>query len=150
MSKPDEFDAFVDDLLVNGEKNAEVEAATVSIEEDPHRPPAWLRVVVCTTPSIPERQIKKTLGVVSGRAVKGQGPLKNLLMKVFADEFGRRSATLEKEFQQMEQECFRQLKVAANDKGANAVVSVALQFGETSGEADLFFAVATGTAVVVE
>lgn len=147
----DDFDSFVDDLLENGEqKPLPTKKFLAGLEKNLEEQPHYSRVLLSTTASCPGHQIVQSKGIVTGRVVKGQGPWKNFKMAFGTDAWGGRSETMEKEFLAMEQECFRQLKAAAFQKGANGVVGVSLQFGETSGEANLFFAIATGTAVVIE
>jgi len=138
MAEKDSFDDFVDDLLEKGEER--------HVEEQKSE----IDVLLCSTPIVPGRKILKIRGLVSGRIVKGQGFWTNLKMAFGSDSFGKRSGALEADFQKMEYECFRQLKVAAQRKGANAVIGVSLQFGETSGEANLFYAVALGTAAIID
>lgn len=116
-----------------------------TLETEPH----YSQVLLSTLPLVPGKDIVEMKGLVSAHVVKGQGKWKAISMSL-SDAFGRRSDTLEKEFMAMEQECYRQLKQRAFTCGANAVAGITVQFGEASGEADLFYAVATGTALIVE
>lgn len=148
----DDFDAFIDGVLADDTKVASGAAAPPVLPDhiEFETQPSWHSVRLCTTESVPGKEVTSLVGLVTARTVFGQGPWKTLKMALGSDSFGKRSKVLEGEFLKMEQECFRQLKTAAYQKGANAVVGLSLQFGETSGEADLFYAVAIGTAVVAE
>lgn len=152
MSKSDEFDEFVDDFLASGEKNPDesLEFLAGLAHEQDDEVAHFSRVQLSTTETIPGRTLIDSKGVVSGRVVRGQGMWKNFKMLMGSDALGKRSGALEKDFAAMEQECFKQIKSLAFNKGANAVIGVSLQYGETSGEANLFYVVATGTAVLAK
>jgi uncharacterized protein YbjQ (UPF0145 family) len=115
---------------------------------DPTPADSWTLVVVTTTQTVPGYETQEYRGLVTARVVVGHRGWKSLKMQL-ADTFGTRSATLEAEIQTMQRECVQELKKAAHQKGGNAVVGLSFQFGEASGEASLFYCLATGTAVVV-
>ena len=143
-SSGDDFDAFVDDVL-SGKDSTETQASPSDVRPDPV-PTAYAKIFLSTTSEIHGRPVAESCGLVSGHCVTGQGLWKNVKMAL-SDSFGKRSQTMENELQRMQQECFRQLKVAAHQKGCDAVVGVSIRFGEVSGEADMFYATAIGTAV---
>lgn len=144
-STGDDFDAFVDDVLSGNESDQMGSASASHVRPNPVST-AHAKVSLSTTPDIHGRTITESCGLVSGHCVTGQGLWKNVKMAL-SDSFGKRSQTMENELQRMQQECFRQLKMAAHQKGCDAVVGVSIRFGEMSGEADMFYATAIGTAV---
>ena len=118
-----------------------------------HKKGVWLfclgviEVLVSTTPTIEGKRIVKYLGLVSGEAVMGA----NIFKDVFAgirDIIGGRSAAYEKELKKAKEIAIKEMVEQATELGANAVVSVDLDY-ETIGQSMLMVS-ASGTAVVIE
>jgi len=106
-----------------------------------------MEVLVSTTPNIEGKRIVKYLGLVSGEAVMGA----NIFKDVFAgirDIIGGRSAAYEKELKKAKEIAIKEMVEQATELGANAVVSVDLDY-ETIGQSMLMVS-ASGTAVVIE
>lgn len=104
-------------------------------------------MLVSTTPTIEGKRIVKYLGLVSGEAVMGA----NIFKDVFAgirDIIGGRSAAYEKELKKAKEIAIKEMVEQATELGANAVVSVDLDY-ETIGQSMLMVS-ASGTAVVIE
>jgi uncharacterized protein YbjQ (UPF0145 family) len=156
MTRSDEFEEFVEGVLadesqVSTQPRPTTEEFVNLLERfESESQPQWAVVRLCTTPTLPGSESAIHVALVSARVVLSQSPWKNLKTALGTESASGRSETLEADFLKMEQECFRQLKAAAYQKGADAVVGVSLQFGETTGEANLFFATATGTAIITE
>jgi uncharacterized protein YbjQ (UPF0145 family) len=106
-------------------------------------------VIVTTTPSVEGRRIRDYRGVVTGEAILGA----NIFRDLFAglrDIVGGRSAAYEKELRKAREMAMRELEAAAQEKGANAVVGVDLDY-EVLGQANGMLMVSvSGTAVVIE
>lgn len=103
-------------------------------------------MIVTTTPDIVYKPIKEYKGIVTGQVAAG--------VSVFKDAFagirnivGGRSDALQNTMAQMREEALMDLKTAAAERGANAVVGVTLDFDEY-GEGMLLLTV-TGTAVLL-
>src|SRR5688500_10850588 len=90
-------------------------------------------VIVTTTPSIDGKKITSYRGIVTGEAIMGA----NIFKDVFAgirDIVGGRSATYERELRRARDLAMEELKAAAAEMGANAVVSVDLDYETVGGQ----------------
>ena len=100
-----------------------------------------------TTHSMPGREIRETLGVVSAECVLGINILRDMLGGL-RDIFGGRSGTHQKALRQARQTCLEELAAEAAELGGDAVIGVDLDFSEISGGGKgMLFLVASGTAV---
>ena len=106
-------------------------------------------MIITTTPNIEGKRIKKYLGVVTGEAIMGA----NLFRDIFAsirDIVGGRSAAYEKELQQAREIALEEIKEAALNLGANAVVAVDLDYEVLGEKSGMLMVSVSGTAVTVE
>src|SRR5688500_12993570 len=103
---------------------------------------------VTTTPNIEGRRIVRYLGVVTGEAILGANIFKDLFAGI-RDIVGGRSAVYEEELRRARTIALTELRQAAADLGANAVVGVDLDY-ETVGKGTMLMVTVSGTAVVVE
>jgi uncharacterized protein YbjQ (UPF0145 family) len=103
-------------------------------------------MLLVTTPTIENHPIKTYLGIVSSEIVLGTG-LFSELNAVASDWFGVRSSEFERKMKNARQSSLLELKKEAANLGANAVVSVRLDY-ETVGS--LFMLYTSGTAVFIE
>jgi uncharacterized protein YbjQ (UPF0145 family) len=106
-------------------------------------------VLVTTTPSVEGKKITSYRGVVTGEAIMGA----NIFKDVFAgirDIVGGRSATYERELRSARDLAMEELKTAAAEMGANAVVSVDLDYETVGGNASMLMVTVSGTAVVLQ
>ena len=106
-------------------------------------------VIVTTTPSIEGKKITSYRGVVTGEAIMGA----NIFKDVFAgirDIVGGRSATYERELKRARDIAMEELKQSAAELGANAVVSVDLDYETVGGNASMLMVTISGTAVVLQ
>ncbi len=101
--------------------------------------------------AIPGWRIVQTLPLISARRVLGINAWQDFLI-VIRDAVGGRSQTAETAFERLEAELFQELQMKAVESGGQAVVGVHVQFGEISGggKAQLFYAAAQGTPVLME
>ena len=101
-------------------------------------------MLVVTTPNIEGKKITAYHGLVSGEAIMGANLFKDVFAKV-RDIVGGRSAAYEKELRRAKDLAVQEMCDQAAGLGANAVISVDLDF-ETIGESMLMVS-ASGTAV---
>lgn len=105
-------------------------------------------MIVSTTPSIEGKKVTKYLGVVSGEAIMGA----NIVSDIFAgvrDIVGGRSGAYEEQLRKAKQIAIDEMMGEASKLGANAILSVDLDY-ETVGKGSMLMVSASGTAVVVE
>ena len=105
-------------------------------------------MLTLTTPIIDGKKILKYHGIVSGEAILGA----NIFRDFFAgirDIVGGRSAAYEKELRRAKAIAIEEMQKEAQAMGANAVVSVDLDY-ETIGKGTMLMVSASGTAVTVE
>jgi uncharacterized protein YbjQ (UPF0145 family) len=106
-------------------------------------------VIVTTTPSVEGKKITSYRGVVTGEAIMGA----NIFKDVFAgirDIVGGRSATYERELKRARDIAMDELRTAAAEIGANAVVAVDLDYETVGGNASMLMVTVSGTAVVLQ
>jgi uncharacterized protein YbjQ (UPF0145 family) len=106
-------------------------------------------VIVTTTPNIEGKKITSYQGVVTGEAIMGA----NIFKDVFAgirDIVGGRSATYERELRRARDLAMAELKSAAAEIGANAVVAVDIDYETVGGNGSMLMVTVSGTAVVVQ
>jgi uncharacterized protein YbjQ (UPF0145 family) len=102
-------------------------------------------MLITTTPGIEGRGIAEYHGLVSGEAIMGA----NVFKDVFAglrDIVGGRSAAYERELKKAKDIALGEIAQQAHDLGADAVVSVDLDY-ETVGNGSMLMVSASGTAV---
>lgn len=108
------------------------------------------RVILTTAPSLEGYRVLETIEVISSECVFGM----NLLLDMFVgltDVFGGRSESSQQVLRDARHTCLRELKKAAAEVGANAVIAIEMNYSEFSGKGkSMLFLVATGTAVRVE
>ncbi|CAD7767842.1 Putative heavy-metal-binding protein [Candidatus Methanoperedenaceae archaeon GB50] len=103
-------------------------------------------MLVSTTPTVEGKKIVRYLGLVSGEAIMGANLFKDLFAGI-RDIIGGRSAAYEKELRRAKEIAINEMVEEAEKLGANAVLSVDLDY-ETVGQSMLMVS-ASGTAVVV-
>ena len=105
-------------------------------------------MILTTTASVDGRPVRTYLGLVTGEAILGA----NLFRDLFAgirDIVGGRSATYERELRRARDIAIEEMKVAATEKGANAVVGVDLDYETVGTNGSMLMVTVSGTAVVV-
>jgi len=104
-------------------------------------------VLVSTTPTVEGKKIVKYLGIVSGEAIMGANVFKDLFAGI-RDIVGGRASAYEKELRKAKEIAINEMMEKAREVGANAILSVDLDY-ETIGQSMLMVS-ASRTAVVVE
>ena len=107
-------------------------------------------MIVTTTPSIEGKKIVRYHGVIAGEAIMGANMFKDLFASI-TDVIGGRSGTYERELQKARDAAHEDLESAAQEKGANAVVGVDIDY-EVIGNSgsNMLMVSMSGTAVTVE
>lgn len=104
-------------------------------------------VVVVTTPTVPGREVTRTIGLVTGDAILGA----KVFWDVFAgirDLVGGRSAAYERELNRAKDLAIGEMVQSAVEQGANAVVGVDLDYETVGANGSMLMVSASGTAVV--
>ena len=100
-----------------------------------------------TTHSVPGREVREALGIVSAECVLGINVFRDMLGGL-RDIFGGRSGTHQKALREARETCLKELAKEASDRGGDAVVGVDLDYSEISGGGKgMVLLVASGTAV---
>jgi uncharacterized protein YbjQ (UPF0145 family) len=105
-------------------------------------------VIVTTTPTVEGRRITGYQGVVTGEAIMGANIFKDLFAGI-RDIVGGRSATYERELRRARDLAIEEMTAAAEEKGANAVVGVDLDYETVGTNGSMLMVTVSGTAVVV-
>ena len=105
-------------------------------------------VIVTTTPAVEGRRITSYQGIVTGEAIMGANIFKDLFAGI-RDIVGGRSATYERELRRAREIAMEEIKTAAAEMGANAVVGVDLDYETVGTNASMLMVTISGTAVVV-
>ena len=106
-------------------------------------------VLVSTTPSIEGKKITSYRGIVTGEAILGANIFKDLFAGI-RDIVGGRSATYERELRRARDLALEELKTAAGEMGANAVVGIDIDYETVGGNASMLMVTVSGTAVVLQ
>lgn len=104
-------------------------------------------MLITTTPTVEGKKITAYHGIVGGEAVLGA----NIFRDFFAgirDIVGGRSASYEKVLSDAKQTALDEMAAKAQAMGANAIVSVDVDYESIGGS--MLMVSATGTAVVLE
>jgi uncharacterized protein YbjQ (UPF0145 family) len=105
-------------------------------------------VIVTTTPSVEGRKIMEYKGIVTGEAIMGANIFKDLFAGI-RDIVGGRSATYERELRRAREIAMDEIRTAAAEMGANAVVGIDLDYETVGTNASMLMVTISGTAVVV-
>ena len=105
-------------------------------------------VIVTTTQAIEGRKITSYQGIVTGEAIMGANIFKDLFAGI-RDIVGGRSATYERELRRARELAIEEMKTAAAEQGANAVVGVDLDYETVGTNASMLMVTVSGTAVVI-
>ena len=105
-------------------------------------------MLMSTTTAIEGRPVSRYYGVVTGEAIIGANIFRDLFATV-RDIVGGRSATYERELRRARDIAIEELKAAASEKGANAVVAVDIDYETVGTNASMLMVTVSGTAVVL-
>ena len=108
-----------------------------------------MSVIVTTAPTVEGRRITTYSGIVTGEAVMGANIFKDLFAGI-RDIVGGRSATYERELRAARDIALTELRQAAAELAANAVVGVDIDYETVGSNGSMLMVSISGTAVVVE
>jgi uncharacterized protein YbjQ (UPF0145 family) len=106
-------------------------------------------MILTTTPGIEGRRIVRYAGVVTGEAILGANIFKDLFAGI-RDIVGGRSAAYEQELRRARSIALTEIRQAASDLGANAVVAIDIDYETVGSQGSMLMVSVSGTAVVVE
>ena len=106
-------------------------------------------MILTTTPSIDGKRIREYLGVVTGEAILGTNFFRDFFANI-RDIVGGRSAAYEKELARAREIAFQEIQEEALRVGANAVVSIDLDYEVIGEKGSMLMVSVSGTAVIVE
>jgi uncharacterized protein YbjQ (UPF0145 family) len=106
-------------------------------------------MILTTTPSIEGRRVVRYAGVVTGEAILGANIFKDLFAGI-RDIVGGRSAAYEEELRRARSLALTEVRQAASELGANAVVGIDLDYETVGANGSMLMVSVSGTAVVVE
>ena len=105
------------------------------------------KVVLTTTASVPNKEIKEVVDIVSAEVAVGMNIFKDLFSAV-RDFIGGRAGAVQDTLRDLRGQALEELRQEASRVGAGAVVDVDLDYSEFSGGGkSMLFIVANGTAV---
>ncbi|MBE2280512.1 MAG: heavy metal-binding domain-containing protein [Ignavibacteriaceae bacterium] len=106
-------------------------------------------MLIVTTPSVEGYRVKKYIGLVTGEAILGANMFKDI-MAGFRDIVGGRSAAYEAEIGKAKTFAINEMTQTAVSQGANAILSVDLDFETIGANGSMLMVAVSGTAVVLE
>jgi len=106
-------------------------------------------MILTTTPSIEGRRVVRYAGVVTGEAILGANIFKDLFAGI-RDIVGGRSAAYEEELRRARSLALTEVRQAASELGANAVVGIDLDYETVGAQGSMLMVSVSGTAVVIE
>jgi len=103
-------------------------------------------VIVTTTPGVEGRPVEDYLGIVTGEAIIGANIFKDILAGI-TDIVGGRSGQYEKALRSAREEAIREMAREAQERGADAVVAVDIDYEVLGAKNGMLMVSASGTAV---
>ena len=107
-------------------------------------------MIVTTTNNVDGKNVKEYKGIVFGEVISGVNFIKDISAS-FRNIFGGRSQSYEEELIYARENAIAEMTQRAEDLGANAVLSVDVDYEVLGSDgANMLLVTASGTAVVVE
>jgi uncharacterized protein YbjQ (UPF0145 family) len=106
-------------------------------------------VIITTTSTLQDRQIKDYKGIVTGEAILGANIFKDLFASI-RDIVGGRAGAYERALGDAREIAMREMMERAQALGANAVIGVDLDYETIGDKGSMLMVSATGTAVIVD
>ena len=103
-------------------------------------------MITATTPTVAERDIATTIGVVTGEAIIGANIFRDFLAGV-TNIVGGRATGYEKALRQARDIALQEMSDEARSRGADAVVAVDIDYETLGVENGMLMVSASGTAV---
>ena len=106
-------------------------------------------MIVTTTPSVQGQAVTEYLGIVSGEAIMGANMFKDIFAGI-RDIVGGRSGANEEELRRAKDIALSEMTDNARMLGANAILSVDLDYETVGSNGSMLMVTASGTAVKLE
>ena len=103
-------------------------------------------MIVSTTPTLEGRKIVRYLGITSGEAIVGANIFRDLFASV-RDIVGGRAGAYENTLRDARAEAFRELAAEAQQKGADAVIGIDIDYEVLGQGGSMLMVTVSGTAV---
>ena len=103
-------------------------------------------MIVTTTPSVEGQPVTDYLGIVSGGAIMGANMFKDMFAGI-RDIVGGRSGAYEEELRRAKDIAMSEMTDNARRLGANAILSVDLDYETVGANGSMLMVTASGTAV---
>ena len=103
-------------------------------------------MIVTTTPSVEGQPVADYLGIVSGEAIMGANMFKDMFAGI-RDIVGGRSGAYEEELRRAKDISLSEMTDNARMMGANAILSVDLDYETVGSNGSMLMVTASGTAV---
>ena len=154
MTDPSEVHSFLNSLqqqsAASGQSN-EHGSVVIDTHEAIYERAGKIGLFTANACVVPGWRVVQTLPMITARRVLGINAWQDFAIAI-RDFVGGRSQAAETAFGRLEAELLQELQVNAAAKRCHAVIGVNVQFGEISGggKAQLFYAAAQGTPVLME
>ncbi|MCY4467044.1 MAG: heavy metal-binding domain-containing protein [Chloroflexi bacterium] len=106
-------------------------------------------MIITTTPSVEGNPVNEYLGIVSGEAILGANMFKDLFAGI-RDIVGGRSGAYEEELRRAKEIALQEMQQNAQMLGANAILSIDLDYETVGSNGSMLMVTASGTAVRLE
>ncbi|MCF0198980.1 MAG: heavy metal-binding domain-containing protein [Bacteroidaceae bacterium] len=106
-------------------------------------------MITTTTPSIEGKKVTTYMGIVTGETIIGANFIKDLTASLH-DFFGGRSTSYEETLREAKDTALREMEDRALRMGANAILSVDLDYETVGTSGSMLMVTCSGTAVKVE
>lgn len=103
-------------------------------------------MIVTTTPSVEGQPVTEYLGIVTGEAIMGANMFKDMFASI-RDIVGGRSGAYEEELRRAKDIAMSEMTDNARRLGANAILSVDLDYETVGANGSMLMVTASGTAV---
>ena len=106
-------------------------------------------MTITTTPNIEGKQVSRYLGVVTGETIFGMNVVRDFFASI-RDIVGGRAKSYEEVLARAKDEALAEMEERAKALGANAILSVSLDYESIGGSGSMLMVTCSGTAVWVE
>jgi uncharacterized protein YbjQ (UPF0145 family) len=106
-------------------------------------------MLMTTTNTLQNVEIKQYLGIVSGEAILGANLMKDIFASV-RDIVGGRSGAYEAELLHAKETAMHEMETAALAMGANAIIGIDLDYESLGSGGSMLMVCASGTAVLIQ
>ena len=103
-------------------------------------------MIVTTTPDVQDRKVSQYLGIMFGEAIIGANIVRDIMASV-RDIVGGRAAGYEQGLRTAREEALREMAMMAQERGADAVIGVDLDYEVLGANNGMLMVTASGTAV---